>query len=70
MDSQCGFRPGRSTSAALTEITENLTKCIKNKECALGTLVDLKKAFDTIDHKVLLKKTWRALVSEVLPWTG
>ena len=56
MESQYGFRSARSTSMALTELVEEITNCIHNKKYAVGIFIDLKKAFDTIDHGILLKK--------------
>lgn len=55
-DSQYGFRSERSTSLALIELTEQITKCIDSKQCAAGVFLDLKKAFDTIDHNILIDK--------------
>ena len=58
-DSQYGFRSSRSTSMALMEVVEEITGCIDNKKHAVGVFIDLKKAFDTIDHGLLLKKMER-----------
>ena len=35
---------------------ENLTKELDNKKITVGVFIDLKKAFDTIDHSLLIKK--------------
>lgn len=42
---------------AVIELVEKLTSAIENKNHSVGIFIDLKKAFDTIDHKILLKKT-------------
>ena len=55
-NSQYGFRSGRSTSLALLELTEEITKALDNKKLTIGVYVDLKKAFDTINHSLLFKK--------------
>ena len=54
--SQYGFRSNRSTSMALVELLEKITNSIDDKKITVGVFIDLKKAFDTIDHKLLLKK--------------
>ena len=55
-DSQYGFRSNRSTSLALMELIEEICTEIDNKNITIGVFIDLKKAFDTIDHKLLLQK--------------
>ena len=37
-------------------MVEKITNAIDNKKYTIGVFVDLKKAFDTIDHRILLKK--------------
>ena len=53
---QFGFRKGHSTTLALIEATNNLHKHLDNNEYVLGLFLDLKKAFDTVDHNILLEK--------------
>ena len=53
---QFGFRLNVSTNNALMSITENIqTQLDEGKYCA-GVFVDLKKAFDTVNHKILQRK--------------
>ncbi len=59
IEGQYGFRTNRSTSMALMEVTEELTNSIYNKEYAVGVFIDLKKAFDIINHNILLHKLER-----------
>lgn len=55
-DCQYGFRQGRSTSLALIDLVEEITKCIERKKHVIGLFIDLQKAFDTIDHEILVNK--------------
>ena len=55
-DSQYGFRSSCSTSSALIELIEEISTSLDNKKIAIGVFIDLRKAFDTIDHKLLLSK--------------
>ena len=52
---QFGFRPC-STSHALINITENIRKALDDGNIGCGVFVDLPKAFDTLDHQILLAK--------------
>ena len=45
-----------STSLALKELTEEITTALDDKKVTVGVFIDLKKAFDTINHNLLLKK--------------
>ena len=53
---QFGFRKKHATNHALIEITEKVRKALDNDEYACGIFVDLQKAFDTVNHKILIKK--------------
>ena len=53
---QYGFRKGHSTNHALIEITDRIKLAIEDKELICGIFLDLSKAFDTVDHNILLSK--------------
>ena len=55
-NSQFGFRKGYGTSHALLYLTESIRSAIDNGKYACGVFVDLEKAFDTVDHQILLRK--------------
>ena len=53
---QFGFRKKHSTSHALIDITETIRQALDNKKFACGIFVDLQKAFDTVNHDILIAK--------------
>ena len=53
---QFGFRQQYSTSHALINITENIRKTLDDGNIGCGVFADLQKAFDTVDHQILLAK--------------
>ena len=48
----------RSTYMALMDLIENICESIDKKKYVMGIFIDLKKAFDTIDHNILLNKLY------------
>ena len=57
-DRQSGFRKLFSTTTAVLDVSENILEQLDKNNFVGAVLIDLKKAFDTVDHKILLKKLW------------
>ena len=53
---QFGFRSQHSTSHALVCITEKIREALDTGNFACGIFIDLQKAFDTVDHHILVSK--------------
>ena len=54
-NSQFGFRKNMSTALAIIELVEEITTAIDEGKTTVGVFIDLKKAFDTVDHNILVK---------------
>ena len=54
---QFGFRPHLSTDIALTQFSENILDNLDNGSVTGAVFLDLKKAFDTVDHNLMTKQS-------------
>jgi hypothetical protein len=55
-ENQYGFLEGLSTELATMELTNRLYKYMDDNKIPISVFIDLSKAFDTIDHHILIHK--------------
>ena len=68
-DYQFGFRPQRNTTKAILSLVEFITDGLEHRQFAAGIFFDLSKAFDALDHSILLRKfTKHVNRGTALPW--
>jgi hypothetical protein len=53
---QFGFRHGHSTIHPMIQFVNHVSTALNNKEHTIAIFCDLRKAFDSCDHKILLQK--------------
>ena len=53
---QFGFRKKHSTELAITEVYNDLLNNLEDNKFTCAIFLDLAKAFDSVDHKILLRK--------------
>ena len=52
------FRQGHSSHHALITLVNKITQSLDSGDMVIGIFLDLKKAFDTVNHKILVKKLY------------
>ena len=55
-ETQYGFRKQRNTTHATLDFVKTIEEAIESNEYAIGVFCDLSKAFDTLNHEILLRK--------------
>ena len=53
---QFGFQKGKSTYMALILLIDKITEALDKGDCVVGIYLDFSKAFDTVNHDILLQK--------------
>ena len=53
---QLGFQKGKSTHLALILLVDKITEALDRAECVICIFLDFSKAFDTVDHNILMMK--------------
>ena len=61
---QFGFREKYSTNYALASLIKIIKKYLDENNFVCGIFIDLKKEFDTVDHQILLIKSFIIMVLE------
>ena len=65
-DYQFGFRSKHSTQHALITLVDRVTKSLDRNNIVVSLFIDLKKAFDTVHHRILLRKLYAYGIRGVL----
>ena len=66
---QLGFQINNSTEHIIFQFTRDIAQNFDNGKFTLGVFIDLSKAFDTVDHQILLNKLKHYGVNEkTLAW--
>ena len=66
---QFGFQTGKSTDLAILDIHSKIVEAFENKELACCVFLDFAKAFDTVNHKILIRKLeYYGIRGSVLKW--
>ena len=56
---QFGFREKHSTNMALIVMIDKILEAINDGNLVIGLFIDFSKAFDTLDHNILLQKMYK-----------
>ena len=66
---QFGFQNAHSTEHAIFQLVNQITEAFSQGKYVLGIFLDLSKAFDTVNHNILLEKLKAyGIQSENLKW--
>ena len=68
-DKQFGFQLNNSTEHAILQLVNDISNYFERGGSTLGIFIDLSKAFDTLDHKILISKLeYYEITGKTLKW--
>ena len=68
---QFGFRKTYSTQHAIITLVDCITSSLDSGDLVIDVFLDLKKAFNTVDHQILMKKLLSyGICCNTLKWLG
>ena len=67
---QSGFKPKHSTTSTLIKVTDDLLQAMDDSKYTGTIFIDLRKAFDTVDHQILMKKMHNIGIKKICQVTG
>ena len=66
---QGGFRPKYSTAKTCSHFVNDLYTAMNNNKFTIAVFIDAMKAFDTVNHSILLKKMYKlGIKGKILDW--
>lgn len=55
-EKQFGFQHAHATEHAIVQLVDQILQSFNENKYTIGVFIDLSKAFDTVDHEILIKK--------------
>ena len=65
-NNQFRFQKGRSTHIALIMLIDAISEALENCDCVVEICLDFSKAFDTVDHIILLQKLYFDGIQDII----
>ena len=65
---QYGFKPGSTTMDCLVDLIEEMSTSLDQGNYAVSIFLDLSKAFDTVNHSILLSKLFYGIQNPYINW--
>ena len=69
-ENQSGFRQNTAAKPALIKLIDDWMKCIDNEDMVVALFLDFRKAFDLVDHSILVKKLSGVFIDENRTWSS
>ena len=66
---QFGLMQGHSIQQAIISLVEKITRSLDSRDIVIVIFLDLKKAFDTVNHRIMIRKLYAyGIRGSILNW--